>query len=380
MQRVRGQLVGLDDDLDAAVVRREQLLPFARGLAREDRGELAAHARLLGRRADDLGDHRRTSDRGVERDPEFWLERADREPAIVGGAIHAVAREPAVQRLDAARGMRAAIHVAELGGEQRERALGHRDVEVRAAAGALASEQRAEDRGRAPQRAAGEIRDLHAGHRGRPSGGTAHREHARERDVIEIVAGAMRVRPGLAVAADRAHDDLRVLRRQRRVAEAELVHHAGTKALDDDVGALDHRQQRVALRRHLEIERERALAAVDREVACGHAALARRKRAQVIADARILDLDDVRAHVGEDHRQVRTGKQAREVEDLRAAQRVGERPAALGHLARSSRLCSFIASVGSPATWSLPWKNSCMPAFGSASMVLKSSDATVIVH
>ncbi len=201
--------------------------------------------------------------------------------------------------------MLAAIDVAELGGEQREHAFGHRDVEVRAAAGALPPDERAEDRGRAPQRTAGEIRDLHSRHLRRAVARSRHRERARERDVVEVVTGAMRVRPGLAVAADRAHDDARISRGERRVADAELVHHARAKALDDDIRALDHREERVARRGLFEIERERALAAIDREKPARHAALQWWQRAQIITELRILDLDDIRAHVGEHHREER---------------------------------------------------------------------------
>ena len=102
---------------------------------------------------------------------------------------------------------RAAIEVAELAGDERERAFGHRDIEVGAAAGAVATDERGEDRGRAPQRAAGEVGDLHAGHERRAAGGAAHREHAGEREVADVVAGAIDVRPGLAEAADRAQHD-----------------------------------------------------------------------------------------------------------------------------------------------------------------------------
>src|SRR4051812_3798293 len=109
---------------------------------------------------------------------------------------------------------------------------------MRATAGAIATDERAEDRSRAPQCSAREIRDLHAGHLRRTAGRPRHAEHACERDVIEVMPGALDVRPGLTEAADRAHDDLRIAPGERRVADAKLVHHAGTEALDDDVRAL----------------------------------------------------------------------------------------------------------------------------------------------
>src|SRR5664279_5704577 len=90
-------------------------------------------------------------------------------------------------------------------------------MEVRAVAVPAASDKRSEDRGCTPQRTAGEIRDLHARELRCAVGGAGHREHASERDVIEIVAGAVRVRTGLAVAADRAQDDLWIARGERLV-------------------------------------------------------------------------------------------------------------------------------------------------------------------
>ena len=74
---------------------------------------------------------------------------------------------------------------------------------------------------------------------------------------------------------------------------------------------VDHLEERVARDGILEIERQRSLAAVDREKATGDTTLRGRQRAQVVTDARILDLHDVGAHVGEDHRQERAGQQTR---------------------------------------------------------------------
>ena len=51
-------------------------------------------------------------------------------------------------------------------------------------------------------------------------------------------------RTGLAVAADRAHDEARIRGRQGRPSDAELVHDAGAKALDHDVGHRGERSER----------------------------------------------------------------------------------------------------------------------------------------
>ncbi len=76
------------------------------------------------------------------------------------------------------------------------------------------------------------------------------------------------------------------------------------------------RRARCRRGRCFEVERQALLVAVDAQEVRALAAEERRTpRARVVALARLLDLDDARAHVGEQHRAVRTGQHAREVED-----------------------------------------------------------------
>ena len=351
-----GELVELEHDLDAAVVMREQGDPLGRALRHEDRGELRAQALLGGEVADELVDRGRSPDRGVQGDPELGLERAHREVAIVGRAIHAVAGEAAVQRLVTTRRVEAAVEVAELRGEQRERALRHRDIEVDAAPRALATEQRREDPRRGPQRATRKICDLHARQHRRPAGDAAHRERPGQRGVVEVVTCAMRIGSGLAEAADRAQDDLRIRCGEGRVPDAELVHHARPEALDHDIRGRHHPQQRGATGRRLEVERERALPAIHGEEPARQATLAGRQAPQVVANAWVLDLHDIGAEIREHHRQERPRQEPRQIEDAGAGQRACQ--ARWVHFGRaiSNSCCSFIASIGSPETRSLPWK------------------------
>ena len=66
----------------------------------------------------------------------------------------------------------------------------------------------------------------------------------------------------------------------------------------------------------LEVERDAFLVAVDAEEVRALAFEKRRApRSRVVALAGLLDLDDARAHVGEQHRAVRAGQHAREVEN-----------------------------------------------------------------
>ena len=89
--------------------------------------------------------------------------------------------------------------------------------------------------------------------------------------------------------------------RERLVAEAEAIHHAGAEILDDDVGGGDQALERGAALRALEIERDRALAGVLGEERDAHVALVElgigAELAREIAGARHLDLD----HVGAEH-------------------------------------------------------------------------------
>ena len=74
-------------------------------------------------------------------------------------------------------------------------------------------------------------------------------QHAGQRDIVDVVAGGVGERPGLAPAGDAAEDELRVAGEADVGAEAEPLHHAGPKPLDDRVGAGDQiERQRGALR------------------------------------------------------------------------------------------------------------------------------------
>lgn len=76
---------------------------------------------------------------------------------------------------------------------------------------------------------------------------------------------ATRQRTLAAEATDRAVDKLGIERPQSGVAEPEPRRNARPEALDDDVAAGRDRQCRLARRRLLEVERQAALAGVDRK-------------------------------------------------------------------------------------------------------------------
>ena len=99
-------------------------------------------------------------DQLAEPEEELRLERADREVTPVGGLVDAVAGEAAGEK---ARQRVAAEPV----GDELVRSVCHRDRQPRAAAGALALEQRRQDLRHRAERPGGEIGGLERGQAGR---------------------------------------------------------------------------------------------------------------------------------------------------------------------------------------------------------------------
>ena len=145
--------------------------------------------------------------------PELRLERADRQPAAVGGGVDPVAGEAAGQQPPGGP-LRAG---ARRGGASRassRRRAGRRGPCARARAG----------RRRPPapptSAAGGEVGDLRRRHRRRGVG-----EHAGPAEVVDVVAGAALVAVAGAEAGDRAEDGA-----CRATADAEPRRHAGPEA------------------------------------------------------------------------------------------------------------------------------------------------------
>ena len=140
------------------------------------------------------------------------------------------------------------------------------------------------------------------------------------------VGGALGRRPALAVARDRAVDELRIERAHRFLAEAEPLHHAGPEVLDQHVGLADQAAHQGDRLGPLQVEREAALAGVELAEVGALAVAQRRALAHVVAFGR-LDLQDLGAHVGAQPRAVGAGQHDREVEHPEAGERVAARGA-----------------------------------------------------
>ena len=135
------------------------------------------------------------------------------------------------------------------------------------------------------------------------------------------MAGPRRAGPGLAVAGDRAIDDVGPDRADVVIAEAEARHDARPELLDDDVGTLDQRAQPRARRLVLQIERHAFLAAVEHGEIGAVGAPFRAVGPHLLAAAGALDLYHFRAGLGEDQSRHRPRQERAEIENGDARQR-----------------------------------------------------------
>ncbi len=135
-------------------------------------------------------------------------------------------------------------------------------------------------------------------------------------------------------------DQARKAFRQRVVAETPLFHRSRLEVLDQDVGAFQQAQQHRLTLRLADVERDRALVAVDADEIAGVTFVERRAPVAHLVTLRRLDLDHVGAMIGQDHRAVRTAEDAGQVDDLQAGQRAGRfrQPLALGR----RRVCCVV--------------------------------------
>ena len=146
------------------------------------------------------------------------------------------------------------------------------------------------------EQAARHVVDRGAGAHRRPLRVAGHRHQPAHalRDLVE--AGAVAVGAVLAEARDRGEDDARIDLRERFVVDPQPVLDVGPEVLDDHVGLLDQSQQQRVSRVGLQVDRDRALVAVQVLHVGAVARAADQVRAQPL---RGFDLDHVGAEVGE---------------------------------------------------------------------------------
>jgi len=204
-------------------------------------------------------------------------------------------------------------------GEQRDLTVEQRQIDVGALARALTPKQRASDRERA-EHAAGEIGHRQA-HTDRPSAGLAGDGHrAAHRLEREVERRPVTIWPVLSVGRDGADDDPLVQRPELRVGQAEPLHDARPEVLPDDVRLPHEIVEHLAAAVARQIERERLLVTVDRQEV-RRLAVGQERRPHDphrVAAVGVLDLDDLGAQVGEQHRAVRAGQHPGKVQHANA--------------------------------------------------------------
>src|SRR5947208_15599792 len=122
---------------------------------------------------------------------------------------------------------------------------------------------------------------------------------------------------------DRAVDEPGIDGRERLVAQTERLHRPRPEVLDQDVAPAHESRQHLGALRRLEVERDRALVAVDDEVRRRLALLVGRPGARLVARARVLHFDDVGAQVREQHAAEGAGQGARAIDATDAVEREG---------------------------------------------------------
>ncbi len=138
-----------------------------------------------------------------------------------------------------------------------------------------------------------------AGHR------LQHRVHGRSR----------RQRSGLTEAGNGIVDDLRFLGADRVVAEAMALNRAGTKALEEHVGAAQQPPQHLLALRRLQVERDAALAQrAEQRIGRVILVAAPEDARPIAAVVRGFHLDDVGPVLRQEHGAGRTGDAAAEID------------------------------------------------------------------
>ena len=138
----------------------------------------------------------------------------------------------------------------------------------------------------------------------------------------EVIAGALRIRAGLAEARERAVDEARVDGLEALIVEAIFLEAADLEVLHDDVGLRGKLADQLLALSTRHVDLHRPLAAVGGEEIGGIAFAAirvgdegRAPAARVVTFARLLHLDHLRAEVGKDLRGPWPREHAAQVED-----------------------------------------------------------------
>ncbi|CAM2153002.1 hypothetical protein PT2222_20033 [Paraburkholderia tropica] len=278
--------------LDAAAVRGEALVVGEFGLAQHDVAKRLPFALVL------QAEHHRLAVAGLER-----TVRIDR----------------GVRRAVALRRRLAVDRVVERIAHPLDHAFEHRHVDMAAAPGFAALDQRRENV-RVRVHAGGDIGDRATGFRGFV-GRAGNRQKARLALDQQVVGLLVAIRTVAAIARDIADDQTRITLAQRVVAEAEPLRRAGREVLHEHVGVGEQRVHDLQRFSALHVEREAFLRTVGPDEMRGETVHALVVAAREIAHAGTLDLDDARAQIRELARAERRRDCVLERDDLDAFER-----------------------------------------------------------
>jgi len=131
----------------------------------------------------------------------------------------------------------------------------------------------------------------------------------------------IRVRAVETPPRDRDVHEVRVGLHERRGREPEIGHRPGPQVLHDDVRGLRQLSEDLLTLLALQIDRDAALVAIEAGEVAALAVDERLEEPGEVAAARMLDLDDFRAEIGELHPAERTRHVVPDLDDARASER-----------------------------------------------------------
>ena len=253
----------------------------------------------------------------------FAAVRQQRDEAVTGGRGFAAALQQS--RIAGLGRRRVEAQPAQvLGQHEGHHGLEHRHLDILTLAFALAVQQRSQHR--IDHRQAGGL----VGHqRGREVGlvaAIADQRGDAASGLDHVVEGrAVRVWPFLAVAGGLDIDDFRVDRRDRVVAQAQALDRRHAHVVHQHVGALYQLLHGLAAGIGLQVYRDRALVAVDRQEDRSHAGVQRHAVRSHQVAFQALDFDHVGAVVAQDLGRQRPQHHRGQVDHPDAGQRAGGR-------------------------------------------------------
>jgi hypothetical protein len=148
-----------------------------------------------------------------------------------------------------------------------------------------------------------------------------------------VVAGLRSAGAGGAVAGDRTVNEPPVQSAHPIGPESQPLERARPEVLDEHVGVANQVLEQLAAFRRFQIDGNALLVPVDTQEIGAPAVHERCPRSRVVAMAGVLDLDDLGAHVAEQHRAQGSGQHAGEVDHLQPVKREGS---GIGHKGRVS--------------------------------------------